>query len=349
MGAQEEVFTYPELRRRFGQGKRQHLLLGNGFSIGCNKDFNYESLYEHAKPKLSERVQSVFSYVGNNFERVLRMLKEAKLIAETYAWTEPDDGKAKISDDFEAVKEGLIEAVVSKHLPRPSDVSEDQKRRASAFLIDYHNIFTLNYDLLLYWLCLSSDELLKRDGFADDPEDRDADYCVFRRRIGNDPGMYLLHGGLHLYVAAGEIRKHTWRKTGVPLVESITAALKRDQFPLFVAEGTSANKIEQINASSYLWYCFVKFSDIKGPLVTYGWSFGDSDAHIVNAIAWNTQLPTLYVGLYGDPNSDGNKEIRDRAQGMKEQRRRILNERKGKDLEVFFYQSETAGVWEAPK
>ena len=66
-----DILDYSDVLRELGGG-RAFVLLGNGFSIGCDPVFSYGRLYDAAKNAgLSENAQAVFDYLGtNNFEGV---------------------------------------------------------------------------------------------------------------------------------------------------------------------------------------------------------------------------------------------------------------------------------------
>jgi hypothetical protein len=152
-------------------------------------------------------------------------------------------------------------------------------------------------------------------------------------------------GALHLYLEEGELRKHSWSRTGRRLTDSIREGLDQGQFPLFVAEGSPDKKLQQIQRSGYLWYCLEKLRSIQSPLVIFGHSLGSSDGHILDAIASNIELSELYIGLHGDPESVSNQSIKAAAQQMVVRRTRHSERRKYHPLEVHFYSSDSVQVW----
>lgn len=347
------VLAFDQMKAELPSG-RSHLLLGNGFSIACDPRFSYGSLFDWAKENgLTERVMAVFEYLGtNNFEGVLRLLEDGGWLTEHYAGEDGAIARAEMAADLEVVKSALVSALTSTHFARPYDLPEEQLARCRDFLRPFHNIFTLNYDLLLYWVTLSEDALVRRDCFGASEDEPDAEYCVFQQHLGPNEGILFIHGALHLYLASGEVRKHTWSRTGVPLIDSIRTALEAGQYPLFVAEGMAHKKKEQIEKSSYLSYCLSKLTRIQGPLVIYGWAMGDSDQHILDVLAHNEKLRVIYVGLFGDPDSEPNRATRSAAESLVERRRTHL-QRRNRDadryaLEVKYFDSGTAPVWTEP-
>lgn len=340
------IETYTEIIQSFRLITTVHLLLGNGFSIGCDPVFSYGSLYEAAKDTgLSERAQRVFDGMGiNNFEGVMRLLENVQWAGSLYGL--PDQGVKDIQTDIEIVKETLVRSVATSHLDHSGLLSDEKKAAALRFLSTYKNVFTTNYDLLLYWVSMSTNPPPYGDGFRSPIEDSEAPFLVFTERLGNSKGMFYLHGALHLYLVGGELRKHSWVRTGLRLTDLIRAGLEEGQYPLFVAEGTPEGKLEQIQRHGYLWYCLDKLARIKSPLVVYGHALGPSDAHIVSALADNPELPEVIVGLYGDPTNAFNQEIINSCEQMISRRELQLKHRRGAiPLKVRYFQSETASVW----
>jgi len=147
-----------------------------------------------------------------------------------------------------------------------------------------------------------------------------------------------LHGALHLFDAGTELRKITWGRTGVPLVDQIREALAENIYPLVVTEGSSAEKFEKILHSAYLNHALRSFSSIQGSLFIYGLSLAPNDNHILRRIE-EGRLRTLFVGLYGDTATEANQEIVRRAAAMSSARD------PNKPLGVHYFDAATAEVW----
>lgn len=331
------LLTYAEVLERLGNG-RAHLLIGNGFSIACDPVFAYPSLYQKAVNNgLSERAQRVFEGLGtNNFEGVMRLLSDSHWVARTYGLVHGDT--SDMLADLEVVKRALVEAITGSHLPHTGSVTVERKEAAAAFFGRYHNVFTTNYDLLAYWVVMNEGHPRYKDGFAEDPDEPDAPHVVFAFHVGNDRGLYYLHGGLHLFVLDGLVTKHCWNRAGVPLTTSIRTGLDEGRFPLFVAEGLPEKKLEQINRSSYLSYAFGKLMRIEGPLVVFGSSLGPSDSHLVEALAGNRKLGQVYLSVQGAANEPGADAVVARLQAVR-------NARGFARLQVDYYDSASARVW----
>ena len=344
MKKDQSLLSYSAVKERLSG--RSHILLGNGFSIGCDPVFRYPSLYSASvEAGLSERAQSVFARLGtNNFEGVMRLLDDAHWVAKTYGLV--DNDTSAMTTDVEVVKRALVDALAKSHLEHTGKIADGRKDAALDFLSTYHNIFTTNYDLLLYWVVMHrKDGPVHEDGFRADEGDSNAPYLVFAERLGQNRGIFYLHGALHLYLADGQLRKQSWSRSGECLTHLIRDGLRKSEYPLFVAEGSPEKKLAQIREHAYLWYCLDKFARIQNTLVVFGHSFGASDQHLADAIARNSKLSQLFVGLHGDPKSKENDAIRRGVSQIRAQRKEGEPQHA---LEVSYFDSDSARVWGEP-
>jgi hypothetical protein len=333
------------------RSNRSHLLLGNGFSIGCDPVFQYPSLFQAAVAAgLSARAQLLFQRLGtNNFEGVMRLLEDSHWVNLQYGL----GGLQPMLDDLEVIKNALVSAVSTSHLAHTGLVPDQKKMSAATFFEPYHNVFTTNYDLLLYWINVAGKPIVYGDGFRDD--DLNAKTVCFREHLRDSKGIFYVHGGLHLFVDRGDVRKHCWRRSGRALTDSVRSGLAQGKYPLFVAEGTAEKKREQIQRNGYLAYCYGKLYRIENRLVVYGFSMGDSDEHIKSVIVQNVGLKQLFVGLYDYPASASSHATISACFKIQQQRDDYLNylasggttpkRKRGSALEIKFFDGATAKVW----
>jgi hypothetical protein len=342
------MMQYAEMLEKLPRG-RKHIVLGNGFSIGCDERFSYPNLFDYAcKNGLSERAQGLFQRVGtNNFEGVLRMLEDSIWTIKHYGF-EDKKRLAQMEEDIETVKNTLVRAIAETHLEHTGEVADDKKACCVQFLSQYHNVFTTNYDLLLYWVAMAGPaQVREQDGFRLPVEEEDPKYLVFTEHTGSNRGMLFLHGALHFYVVDGEVRKHCWERTGERLTTLIRDGLQHGQYPLFVAEGKPERKREQIQRSGYLSFCLGKLERIENTLVIYGHSLNETDQHILNTIVDNPGIERVCIGIHADPESQRAAAIRKSSDNLV-RRRKEWRRKKPKqygDLEVIFYDSKTVPVW----
>jgi len=308
------VITFQQALEQSPDPKKRKVLLGNGFSRACKDDiFSYEALYKQADfQSLSPAAHEAFKALGTiDFEIVIKALRQMALLARVYIEDRPDLLTILIRD-ANGIRNVLVDTIARNHPARPQEIAADKYEACRKFLDNFECIYTLNYDLLLYW-ALMQDELPEmeffelRDGFRK-PEGDDADYVTWA--TGNAPmqSVHYMHGALHIFDAGHELQKYTWCNTQVALIDQIKAALDRNQFPLFVAEDTHTAKLDRIMHNTYLGKCKSSFEKIGGDLFVYGFAFGESDDHILQLIGSN-QVTKMFVSLYGDPESDSNKKI----------------------------------------
>lgn len=330
-------------------GKRR-LLLGNGFSMACYGDFGYSTLYQKVHEKgIPEKVQNIFQKYGEtNFEAILKLLDDASWMAQNYDLYE-DESASQMRLDYEALKEALTNAITEVHPEHRGVIANEKYDSAHTFIVQFDEIYSVNYDLLLYWCSLHVEPFKFKDYFSKD-EDTNGNDCEFMPHINaGDSHIYFLHGALHLYSDGESIRKRVWKDTSTPLVTQIRAALDRKEYPLVVAEGSSHSKMAQIHGSSYLSNCLRKFNGIKGHLFTFGHSMSDQDSHLIESIVKNGALRHLWIGIRGDFTKPSNKHLYELGESMKARRIEHTGEKKQNKsrgpLYVHFYDANSANVW----
>jgi hypothetical protein len=357
------VISFDAALKLSNQYGKRHLLLGNGFSIACKPDiFSYTSLFVEAKKKMSKELVAVFAAIQTqDFERVIRSLLDAASILGVYL---PKDllSKRRLKGDADQLKSDLIQAVAGTHPARPRDVDDSQFTACRHFLANFigegrgGKVYTFNYDLLLYWTLMHEEDELDLDfidmkhddGFRKDVDNLNADYVEWQGEGASNrsQNIHYLHGALHLFDAGHQLQKYTWINTGKALVDQANDALKRNAFPLFVAEGDTHSKLTKIMHSAYLHHNLKSFDAVckanaRGgtALFVYGHSFDANDAHVLNEIGYG-KISHLFVSLFGDPDNASNTVIRNNVDGIAVRRGAI-----GPELEVTYFDAATAAVW----
>jgi hypothetical protein len=110
-----------------------------------------------------------------------------------------------------------------------------------------------------------------------------------------------LHGALHIYrLPSGETVKRTTGETGeANLLNAVGTPYMETDMPLFVTEGAAKSKLEAIRRSEYLNFAYKQFSEHHGPLVVFGHSLGETDAHLLKVMgAWED--PVIAVSMRPD-------------------------------------------------
>ncbi|MCZ2153558.1 MAG: DUF4917 family protein [Bryobacterales bacterium] len=339
------MLTFDEAIQKSNSGRR-HLLLGNGFSIAWKPyTFRYQKLLETADfSRCSPAARTAFGVLAtSDFEVVMRALKSAVDLIPLYSQTAEDIAE-RMTEDAQRLRELLVETIAQNHPAGPFDVREDEFESCKAFLANFNQKYTTNYDLLLYWVEMHNPDGVRPssdDGFRQSPSDFEAEYVVWDFHRANEQNMWFLHGALHLFDTPTELQKYTWGRTGVRLIDQIRDALNRQYFPLFVSEGEAHEKLDRIRHSDYLSKALRSFSAIQHALFTFGFSFSPNDEHITREIEAG-KVSSLFVGLHGNVDSEENRRIMTRVSQIPPRRT------SRRPLDVEFFDSDSAQVWNRP-
>ncbi|KFG90197.1 hypothetical protein BV98_002000 [Sphingobium herbicidovorans NBRC 16415] len=353
------------------EGRKRHLLLGNGFSIALfpNK-FRYGSLLDRAKEdgvfnEYPELVEAFEILSTTDFEVVLEALVRMTRLIHLYV--DDINPRSKLVQHVERLKEALITAVAGSHPARLSEIQSQQFDMCRKFLLNFAGaglekpgcIYTLNYDLLLYWAVLHEPQpewkglslvqppkelLLKHDdGFRSPDDYPDAPYVTWDVDGGsNKQNIHFIHGGLHIFDGGFELQKYCWERSGgVPLMDQIKDALDADIYPVFVSEGNCESKLQKILHNGYLTRSFKSLAGVcnspTSSLFIYGHSLASNDDHILRLIE-DGQIREVYISIYGNIDDEFNKYMVERAT--------LLNARRDRfPLNVYLYDAQSAKVW----
>jgi hypothetical protein len=311
--------TYDEIIPYLIKKKRTpHLLLGNGFSMAYDHEiFSYNALFGFIEDLDDEFLSKLFGIVKTkNFELVMQQLDNFCELIEAFG---SDNGlleKVKVASAN--LKSSLIDAVESLHPEHVFKIPDEESARCARFLSDYlsneGNIFSTNYDILLYWVLMRNNIQNHRDGFGRDREDDETDfstdpeYSELRWGINKkNQNTHYLHGALPIFDAGIHIVKEEYSGSGY-LLENIEARMATSEYPVFVASGNGDEKLNHILHNRYLTHCYETLCTIEGSLVTFGFNFGGYDHHIINAIniaakqgkRVGNKLFSIYIGVYSE-------------------------------------------------
>lgn len=279
--------------------QRRHLLLGNGFSIGAHPEFSYGSLFDQAFGADEGHLRSVFAGLQTkDFELVARRLGETLAVIRCYG--EAASIAQIMEKDLSELQSRLVQALAAVHPPRRQTLSQQQYRAAKTFLDRFRRdpgsplageIYTTNYDLLLYWTTLHGEVLNTDDGFRGNP---------LTWSPKESQSVFHLHGALHLY-ENDELATTKVTYVKASIIEQIGEKIKTGSLPLFVSEGTSDQKRLRIEASPYLRHGLERFTnactDEAACLFVFGHALADQDEHIIEAIR-NGRLNRVYVSFW---------------------------------------------------
>jgi hypothetical protein len=323
------IIPFREALRQSDRGAKRTLLLGNGFSIAQGGDrFSYSNLLEKSGLPQNSPVRRIFDTLETvDFEIVMKALEDAALIEKAYG----DQQKAEqFSNDAAAVREALIRAVQAVHPGVHFAIPRGQREACGKFLSHFDAIFTVNYDLLLYWVILGVVRERFQDGFM-------AGETVDGFRTFDDRrspwNTYYLHGALHLFVTKElETRKRVL--TGSTIVTDIADTIRASsKLPLIVSEGTSAQKLSKIRSTPYLYKAFERIEALRDSLIIFGLGVSENDAHIYDAICRSGLRKVFYC--VHDPAQRLNPVREDLARYAERQ----------KEITWYFVDAATAPVW----
>ena len=251
------------------------LLLGNGASRALWKPFGYFSLYEQAqragrKKGLAISDQALFKSLGTElFEPVLSTLNHTVRANAALAI----NSTAPLNRYY-SIKEGLIHAVRTVHLPWPL-VPAATLTSINQALREYRSVYTSNYDLILPWAIQHDPQgfaaLFDEEGFFD-----------VRRTSSEGIRVLHLHGGLHLLkLPDGSTRQRS--ADSAELLEGFAVNIP-GEVPLFVNEERSDEKMRAIRHSDYLAWGLGQLAQEKQGLCLFGQHLDGSDKHLLEAI-----------------------------------------------------------------
>ncbi|MEB3207063.1 MAG: DUF4917 family protein, partial [Vampirovibrionales bacterium] len=280
-----------------------------------------------------------------DFEQVIKNLIATPTILNIYGnhFNQDTDMLCnQMREDASKLKDILVSTIAKKHPNRVSDVEDRHYSSCRQFISKFSKVYTLNYDLLLYWSMLHDDPINKfkiDDGFRHSDHRFGEKYRTFESP--HSPTFFFLHGALHIFDAGSEVRKFTWVDTRTPLIEQIRSSIDQGMFPLFVSEGDSEEKMTKINHSSYLSKALRSFEAIcekkDGALFIFGHSLDENDAHILKKID-DGKIATIFISLFNHPQYGYDQATIDRAL-------RLGNGRGHNRPSIILFDSASANVW----
>jgi len=285
----ERICDWSEL----AEGGWKTLLVGNGASIAIWELFCYSSLFERAceldDGGLEAPEKGLFEQdETDNFEGVLLALRSGERVADLLR---VETAPFKLS--YGRVKRSLAAALRSVHIVR-GDVPEGVLQKVRDALSVYDSVFSLNYDLLIYW-SIASDEARRFPDcfFSADHWFNPADTTV----LGGRTRVLFLHGGIHLETPDGvRVKKRVVADVG-SLLDAFGEDAAGDGVPLVVTEGRWQDKLKVIRQSEYLRFAFEEFRDAPQPVVLFGTSL-ETDGHLVEVVkSWGDVR--LAVSVFG--------------------------------------------------
>jgi len=349
------IHEWSDVEHQFGDT----IVLGNGASIAIDQRFSYRDIFDMAGRHgfISEDENRIFQeYQTTSFERVLEALRHAERVSSALMFDE--SSLEVIRERTKKVKQALRDTVAEIHAER-KDVSKYFPRIAD-FLTHFGRVFSLNYDLIVYWSLLWAHGVPNRPDRMMDCFSYDADDgLVFRRNVPlNTNGRNLTvvlypHGNFALAKERTDERlgkeiKITAYSRNVTLLDSIVKHWMSDEYdPLIVSEGSTFQKTDAISRSDYLrTVVFNELRNVKESVVFYGFGFRDNDSHIIeNVFRSPENIDRVGVSVYFGDKSDG--KLIDYCKSAKNKIKSAYRKGEGHSSppDITFFDSSSDGAW----
>lgn len=203
------------------QQQKLILLLGNGFSIDFDKQiFSQRKIIQGIQDQYSLENEEIYTD-NENFEAGVQQISELESL--------PPEKKQESLKYF-------IKVLSHSHPKDPDCITPIQFDHCANFLRNFKAIYTLNYDLLLYWVIMKeklNDEF--KDGFCKSYLKKE-NYLTWYLDKDGKTNLRYLHGGLHLYQEPknNRIAKHRYLN-GKSLKEQFVEAIDKKEFPKVVS------------------------------------------------------------------------------------------------------------------
>lgn len=309
-----DIKIWDDIKSEFQDGI---LFVGNGASIAIDDKFNYKNIREKGTQlgNITLEQNQLFDNLGTeNFEIILEYLYKASKINKALNL---DSDKPK--QYYEDLRNGLIKTLLEIH-PQHNEISKELKE-INNFINQFQVVIDLNYDLILYWALMNGTEKFK-DFFG---QGGDLDFRSLDIMHEIDKIIIYPHGNLALcksvgsdVIAESQQLVYTDQELKVkggdrnPLYSNILTLIREYDIlePLFVSEGTTAQKIEAIKTSQYLRTVFMdilpelKFRGVSNKsfrekMTFLGFSFGVNDEHLFKQLAEGSQAQQEQFKLKG--------------------------------------------------
>lgn len=300
--------------------RKFHLLLGNGFSVAYDPNiFSYNALHSFVTNLKDDDLSKILSVIATrNFEVIMQYLDHCSALIAAF------DGDALLKKRIDAasqkLKASLLDAVKAMHPEHVFAVPEGRSKACASFLSRFldrgGSIFSTNYDLLLYWVLMRNGTSRHGDGCGRELLNASDEYMppdaqewseLTWGKNREDQNVFYLHGALQFFDSGTSVVKEEYDAYNY-LLQKIGSRMEKGEYPIFVTAGDGQQKLRHITHNQYLTHSFDSLCNMEGSLVTFGFSFGDSDDHIITAInraaKHGRKVPdrlwSIYIGVYSD-------------------------------------------------
>lgn len=290
------------------------LLIGNGFSKSISKRFSYEDLLELTnnnekleKHHLPNDLMNLFTDLDTvDFEKVIAFLEVAEIVLSSYSKNNDtnivcNQLEKKIKVDKDSAKTSFVHAINYTHRNLAQNIMDETYSKVGEFLYNFNCIFTINYDLLLYWFLMRKREQVGSSNFKFDDGFTRYGWGINEPCLNNQ-NIFYLHGALHFFSLTNlfKIRAEEYDN----ITNKITKHIMNGKYPLTIMEGKHETKKKEILKNAYLNRCYKKLKDTEGSLFILGTSLNiHADDHIYHQIKCSS-FDSIYFGIFDKDDKD---------------------------------------------
>lgn len=251
------------------------LILGNGASMAVSSSFSYTNLFGKAcnDSILNQTSKNLFETLQTtDFELVMNKLRQAYIINEVLQL----DTDNVALHTYDNIRQSLIKTIKEIHVQYADAIFQIDNIRK--FLEKFKTVISLNYDLLIYWAIMASNDrkpYKMKDCFTNHIDGNlGFEYDIEKLREpyngGPDPTLvFYPHGNLILASNENNDELKIRINNNTNLFDAIGEKWKQKYVPLFVSEGSSEQKLKAIRRSTYLNFVYENVLSHLEPTVFY--------------------------------------------------------------------------------
>lgn len=279
------------------------ILLGNGFSRALDACYSYQDIFSAAQfdAQYDGIVRAIFAQLKTvDFEEVAGSISRAAKICKIIL---DDVDFSQVEFVSRLVQAALQTSLVDNHIPSCSDVLEEKILFCREWLRSFKCIFSLNFDLLLYWVAAKSAQNERhddqvRDGFGH--SDTHPGLIAHPSSFTPRQNLFYLHGAMHLMAVQSGTQKLRYSIREGLIRDQAARHMTNGKFPLVVVGGSADQKLATIESYPYLKHCFDAMGNKNSTLFVFGFSPKELDRHIITKLSQSKNISKIYWGVFCD-------------------------------------------------
>lgn len=319
------------------------LILGNGASMAVSSSFSYTNLFGKAcnDSILNQTSKNLFETLQTtDFELVMNKLRQAYIINEVLQL----DTDNVALHTYDNIRQSLIKTIKEIHVQYADAIFQIDNIRK--FLEKFKTVISLNYDLLIYWAIMDSNDrkpYKMKDCFTNHIDGNlGFEYDIEKLREpyngGPDPTLvFYPHGNLILASNENNDELKIRINNNTNLFDAIGEKWKQKYVPLFVSEGSSEQKLKAIRRSTYLNFVYENvLSHLEPTVIIYGWKLAEQEQHLIKKIFSNNKISNVYISMYLGSNPEPIDEQKRIASMLK---------RENRTMNIKFFDAASKNCW----